>query len=108
MIDAGSAALKKRNDQRHFFLLGDLREFFGGRAGNRLREIEKLGVFLAAKVFAMKKFVQGNDLRAARGGFANFPDGPRQILIRVRRAFHLHEPDGKFVRHEIQSSMSRK
>jgi hypothetical protein len=49
----------------------------------------------------MKQFVQGNDLGTARGGFADFPDGPRQVFFAVRRAFHLHEADGKFVCHEI-------
>ena len=31
--------------------------------------------------------------------FADFPHGPRQILFRVRRTFHLHETNGKFVCH---------
>jgi len=66
-----------------------------------LGKVEKLGVFRAAKVFAVKQFVQRNDLRAARGGFADFVNRFREILIRVSRAFHLHEPDTKFVCHEI-------
>jgi len=43
--------------------------------------------------------VQRNDLSAARGRFADFPRGPRQILFRVRRAFHLNQTNGKFVCH---------
>jgi hypothetical protein len=32
----------------------------------------------------------------------------REIFVRIRRAFHLHEPDGKFISHKNQFSMSRK
>jgi hypothetical protein len=73
-----------------------------------LRVVEEFGVFGAAKVFAEKQFVQRNDLRTARGGLADFFGGARQILFRVRGAFHLHEANGKFIRHEIQFSMSGK
>ncbi len=101
VINAGSAALEKRNDQRDFLLFCHLRELFGGRPGDRFRKIEKVGVFRAAKIFAMKQFVQGNDLRAASGGFADSVNRFREILFGVRCALHLHEPDGKFVCHEI-------
>jgi hypothetical protein len=47
-------------------------------------------------------------LRAACRGFADFLDGPGEVFIAVRRAFHLHESDAKFVSHENQFSMSRK
>jgi predicted FMN-binding regulatory protein PaiB len=33
-------------------------------------------------------------------GFADFLDRSREVFIAIRRAFHLHEPDGKFVSHE--------
>jgi hypothetical protein len=49
-----------------------------------------------------------NDLRAASGGFADLLDRVSQIFFRVGRAFHLHEPDGKFAGHKNQFSMSRK
>jgi hypothetical protein len=67
-----------------------------------------LRIFGTAKVFAEKKLVQGNNLRAARGGFADFAGRPRQIIFRVGRAFHLHETNGKFICHEKQFSMSEK
>jgi hypothetical protein len=44
--------------------------------------------------------VQRNDLCSARGGLANFLDRMREILLRIRRAFHLHQADGKFICHE--------
>jgi len=39
-------------------------------------------------------------LRAARRCFADLLDGAREVFIAIRRAFHLHESDGKFVSHE--------
>ena len=35
------------------------------------------------------------------GGFADFLDRARKIFFGVLRAFHLHEANGEFVRHEI-------
>jgi hypothetical protein len=52
--------------------------------------------------------VERDDLCAASGGFADLFDRFREILFRVLRTFHLHEPDGKFVSHENQFNMSRK
>src|SRR6266404_2688063 len=100
VVNAWGAALEERNDQRDFLFLRNLRECFGRRAGNGFGEIEKFRVFGTAEVFAMKKFVQGNNLRAARRGFADFLDGSREVFVAVRRAFHLHESDRKFVSHE--------
>src|SRR4029077_18752878 len=83
-------------------------ELFGGGAGYGFGKIEKLSVLRATKIFAVKEFVQRNDLRTARGGFADFADRFREVLFGVGRAFHLHESNGKFVCHENQFSMSRK
>jgi hypothetical protein len=44
--------------------------------------------------------VQGNDLRSTRSRLADFLDRMREIFLRIRRAFHLHQADGKFIRHE--------
>jgi len=101
VIDAGGAALEKRNDQRDFLSFGEFGKFFRRRAGHRFRKIEKLGIFGAAKVFAEKQFVERNNLRAARRCLADFLDGARQIFFRVRRAFHLHQANGKFVCHNF-------
>jgi hypothetical protein len=43
--------------------------------------------------------MQGNNLRAACSGFANLFDRAGKILFRVARASHLHETNGKFIRH---------
>ncbi len=48
----------------------------------------------------MKELVKRNNLRAARGSFADFLDRSRQIFFGVGRAFHLHESDGEFVSHK--------
>jgi len=56
VVDAGGAALKNRNYQDDFLSLL-LCKCFGGRAGNRLGEVEKIGIFLAAEIFATEKFM---------------------------------------------------
>src|SRR5882724_6001968 len=57
LINAGGAALKKRNYQDDFPFLGYLRERFGGRAGNWLGEVEKISIFPAAEILATEKFM---------------------------------------------------
>src|SRR5579864_3084314 len=58
VVNARSAALENRNDQRNFLCFRDLRQFFGGGSGYGLSEIEKLRVFGAAKIFAVKQLVE--------------------------------------------------
>ena len=58
VVDAGGAALEKRNDKYDFFFLGYFGERFGRWAGDRFGQIEKIGIFLAAEIFAPKKLVQ--------------------------------------------------
>ena len=43
--------------------------------------------------------MKANDLRAASGSFADFLHRSRKIFLRIRRAFHLHEPNGEFACH---------
>ena len=45
--------------------------------------------------------MQRNDLCSAFGRLADFLDRMREIFLRIRRALHLHQADGKFIRHEI-------
>jgi dTDP-4-dehydrorhamnose 3,5-epimerase-like enzyme len=45
--------------------------------------------------------VQGNNLRAAFCRFANVRDSVSKVVFGVGRAFHLHQADGKFVRHDF-------
>jgi hypothetical protein len=52
--------------------------------------------------------VQRNDLRSTLGRFTDFLDRTRKIFLRIRRAFHLHQADGKFIRHEITLACSFK
>ena len=101
VINAGGAAFEKRNDQNDLFFFCDLCEGVSGGAGNRLREIEKIGIFGAAKIFAAEKFIHANDLGAARGGFADFFDGARKIFAGIGGAAHLHEANCEFVCHKI-------
>jgi len=54
VVDAGGAALKKRNYQDDFLFLGYFCKCFGGRAGNWLGEVEKIRIFLAQK-YSLRK-----------------------------------------------------
>ena len=101
VIDAGGAPFEQRSDNDDLFFFRDFRERFGGGAGNGFGEIEKVGIFLAAEIFAAKKFVHADDLRAARGRFTDFFDRAREIFVGVWRAAHLHEADCKFVCHKF-------
>ena len=100
VIKAGGAPLEKRDDQSDVTFLGGFRERIGGWTGNGFGEIEKRGVFRAAEILASKKFVHGDDLRAAFGRLAYFVDSARQIFRSVLRAAHLNQANSKFVRHE--------
>src|ERR1700680_3292614 len=44
--------------------------------------------------------MQRNDLCSPRGRLADFLHRMREILFRIRRAFHLYQADGKFICHE--------
>src|ERR1700676_1269350 len=44
--------------------------------------------------------MQRNDLCSPRGRLADFLHRMREIFLRIRRAFHLHQADGKFICHE--------
>jgi len=57
VINAGGAALKKRNYQDDFPFLGYFRERFGGRTRNGAHEVEQIRIFLAAEIFATEKFM---------------------------------------------------
>ena len=99
VINAGGAPLEKGNDQRDFIFSCDLRKRSVVGPGIGFGKIEKLGIFRAAEIFAAKKFVHADDLRAALGGLADFLDRARQILVRVRRASASESADCKFVCH---------
>src|SRR4029077_3265433 len=68
VINASGPAFEEGNDQDDFQFFRNLRERVGGGAGDGFREIEKIGVFGAAKIFAAKEFIHADDLRAARRG----------------------------------------
>jgi len=58
VVDAGGAALEKRNDKNDFFLFRYFGEGVGCGTGNRFGKIEKIGIFLAAEIFAPKQLMQ--------------------------------------------------
>ena len=50
VIEPGGAALEDRRDDDHAQLASELAERLGCRAGNRLSQIEALGIFFAAEI----------------------------------------------------------
>ncbi len=95
VIKPGGAALEQRRHDGHLEFGGELGESLGGRSGDRLGEVEAVGVLLAAEVLRAEQFLQTDNLRAVAGGFADAPDGLLQILGRVGRAAHLDEADAE-------------
>ena len=85
VIEARGAPLKQRRDDDDLQLARQLAQRLGGRAGNRLGQIEQLGVLLAAEILRAEQFLQADDLRPARGGLADSPLGLGQILVGIGR-----------------------
>ena len=97
VIDAGRAALEDRRDDDYFPRLGHGAKRFGGRAGNRLGEIEKFRVLDLTRVMRAEQLLGADDLRAAAGGLLDFGDSLVEIEARLGRTAHLDEPDGDLV-----------
>lgn len=91
VVDAGGASFEKRGDDHYFSFFCDFCERAGGGSGNRFGEIEEHCVFGTAEIFAAKKFIHTDDLRAARRGFADFLNGVREVFFGIGGAAHLHE-----------------
>ena len=64
------------------------------RSGDRLREIEALGLLRLAEVRRVEELLQADhDLRAAAGGFADALDGALDVLRRVGGDRFLNQSD---------------
>ena len=105
VIDAGGAALEDRRDDDHFSRLGDRAERFGGRAGNRLGEIEKFRILDLTRIMRAEQFLGADDLRAALGGVLDFCDRLVEIEARLGRATHLDEPNRDLCPHAMPSQL---
>ena len=72
VIETFRALLEERRDNGNVALARDARENFGGRAGDRLGEIKKPSVLLAAEILRAEQFLEADDLRALSRGFLHF------------------------------------
>src|SRR5208283_5406876 len=95
VVNPGSAALEQRSDDCDRQLASDFAEALGRWAGNRLGQIEQSHVLTLAEVLGQEKFRQAHDLGAFACGVANVGDGALQVLLRLRRARHLHHANVK-------------
>src|SRR5690606_14297310 len=100
VVEAGRPLLENRNDEDDLELAGELPEPLGGGAGDRLREVESLGLGYLAEVGCVEELLQADDLSAAPSRLAN------RLLVRRDRLFlplahgELHQPDLEgFCRH---------
>ena len=75
---------------------GQPREALGGGAGDRLGQVEQLGILFAAEVLRAEQLLQADDLRAAAGRLADAPLGLGQVLVGIERAGHLDQAHAEF------------
>ena len=68
-------------------------EPLGEQPGHHLRLGELSMVFGLAGILPREQFLQADDLRAAAGRLGDTGDGLRDVVIAVRRAGRLHQPD---------------
>ena len=62
-------------------------------SGNFFGQLKIFVIFGLAKVLRSKKFRQADDCRALFRRIANKIDRPREILLRISAALHLHQRD---------------
>src|SRR6266481_3173152 len=74
VINAGGAALEDRRDDDDLVRLRRRAQSFGGRAGDRLCEIEEFRILGLAWVVRAEEFLGAYDLRAAFGGLVDAGD----------------------------------
>ncbi len=97
MVNTGGAAFKEgRNDDDTGFLRY-FAESFGGRAGDRLGEVEIGDVFPLAKVLRLKEFRQADDLGAFGSGLFDEFACALQIVAGFGADAHLDESHFKFI-----------
>jgi hypothetical protein len=97
VIDAGSALLEQRGDERDLAFLCDFGETPGSGAGNGLGEIKESVVFALAEILCLEELGEADHVRALCGGFIDHVNGVLQVLVWIGRAAHLHQADTEFL-----------
>ena len=100
VIDARRAPLEERAYDHHIQAARQFSERFGRWAGDRLRQLEKIGIFLAAKILPAKKLLQADDLRPARRRVANIRFRLDEVIPWIRRTAHLDQANREFFGHD--------
>ena len=93
VVDPLGALLEERGDDHHLELPSERHQPVGGRAGDRLGEIEELVIFGLTEILTAEELLQADDLSTLLGRFAHAPDGLVQVFLRVGSALHLHQTD---------------
>jgi len=93
VIKTGGATFKERRDDHAAVLAGELAEGVGGRAGNRLGQIEKAMILGLAEILGGEQFLCAEDFRPAESGLVEKIELRRAIALWISRAGHLRQAD---------------
>jgi len=97
VIESRRAALEQRCDDHDPQFAREFAQRLRRRAGDGLRQREKLVIFLAAEVLRAEQFLKADNLRAAGRGFADLPFGLGKVLVRIDLATGLNQSDPEFI-----------
>ena len=93
VIQPLGALLEERRDDHDAELGRERGERLGGRAGDRLGQIEEPMVLHLAEVLATEELLQADDLRAARGGIADALHGLLHVDVGFDIAVMLYQAE---------------
>ena len=105
VIEAGGAALEQRGDDRPRQFARPACPALRSTGRESARRDRTVVIFLAAKILRAKQLLEADDLRAARGGFANAAHGRGEIFRGIERAFSLESPMVNFSRHVCDTTI---
>src|SRR5580658_4182253 len=83
VVEAGSAALEERCNNRHARLARNLAQLLSRGAGNGLGKVKQRKLFALAKILRPEKFGQADDVGAAARSLADVRDGRGKVGLRV-------------------------
>ena len=98
VVDPGGAAFEERSDDYRAGLLREAAQLFAGGTGNRLGEVEELGVFTLAEIGRAEELLQTHDLGPGSRRLLDAGDSLVQVGLGLGRTTHLHKAESYFVR----------
>src|SRR5262245_52042676 len=99
MVEPWRAALEDRTDHDQAGLARDLGQCLGGRARDRLGQVESRGVLELTKIPGAEQFRQAGDLRITVRRLAEHRTSTTEVVPWVVGASHLDQAHGERVAH---------